>query len=168
MVAVNIARECDRNIRRAILMLEALHVQIRNNTIDNNNNTDEENNDNNTIDGIQTTDWQLYIRRLADDIINMTDQPPTIEKLLTVREKLYKLLEHCIPPSVVLKTLFQHFLPNIMTTDDDDDDNSIMKCQVVEWAAFYEHRLITGGKKEIVHLEAFIGKFMAFLYMERQ
>ena len=38
-------------------------------------------------------------------------------------------------------------------------DDSI-KGQVVQWAAFYEHRIALGSK-EIFHLEAFIAKFMA-------
>ena len=35
-----------------------------------------------------------------------------------------------------------------------------MLLKVVQWAAFYEHRIALGSK-EIFHLEAFIAKFMA-------
>jgi replication factor C subunit 3/5 len=35
-----------------------------------------------------------------------------------------------------------------------------LKREVIEWAAFYEHR-ISMGSKEIFHLEAFIAKYMA-------
>ncbi len=35
-----------------------------------------------------------------------------------------------------------------------------LKLQVLEWAAFYEHR-IAMGSKEIFHLEAFVAKYMA-------
>ena len=38
------------------------------------------------------------------------------------------------------------------------DDN--LKQDVLDWAAFYEHRIALGSK-EIFHLEAFLAKFMA-------
>jgi replication factor C subunit 3/5 len=134
MLAFNIARESQRNLRRALLMLEAMHVKHR--------------------DGlkpdtpVQSTDWQLYIHQLAVDITR--EQSP--QRLLAAREKLYELLVHCIPATIILKTLVQELLVNL-------DD--ALKCQVVESAAFYEHRIATGGSKEIFHLEAFVAKYMA-------
>mmetsp|Transcript_33469 Transcript_33469/g.50487 ORF Transcript_33469/g.50487 Transcript_33469/m.50487 type:complete len:356 (-) Transcript_33469:703-1770(-) len=133
-VSVNIARESSRNLRRAILMFEALHVQHRHEGL--------------TEDvPIQTTDWQMYIHQLAADITK--EQSP--QKLLAVREKLYELLVHCIPATIILKTLVQELMINL-------DDS--LKPEVLEWAAFYEHRLVHGNK-EIFHLEAFVAKFMA-------
>ena len=35
-----------------------------------------------------------------------------------------------------------------------------LKHEVAHWAAFYEHRMVTGSK-EIFHLEAFVAKFMS-------
>lgn len=132
-LAVNIARESSRNLRRAILMFESCHVQRR---------------DGLTADmPVPATDWELYIKQLAMDITR--EQTP--QRLLSAREKLYELLVNCIPASVILKALVQQVLPNL-------DDS--LKQEVLEWAAFYEHR-IAMGSKDIFHLEAFIAKYMA-------
>jgi len=132
-LALNIARESRRNLRRALLMLEACHVQQR---------------DGLTADmAPQTTDWELYIRQLALDVTR--EQTP--QRLAAAREKLYELLVNCIPAAVILKTLVAELLKNL-------DDS--LKHQVVEWAAFYEARLALGSK-EIFHLEAFLAKYMA-------
>ena len=132
-LAVNIARESSRNLRRAILMLEACHVQKRAGL---------------TADmPVQKTDWELYIAQLAQDIAK--EQSP--QKLMAAREKLYELLVNCIPATVILKTLVAELTRNL------DHD---LKPEIYEWAAFYEHRIALGSK-EIFHLEAFVAKFMA-------
>ncbi len=96
---------------------------------------------------IQKTDWELYITQLAADIVR--EQSP--QKLIATREKLYELLINCIPASVILKTLTMELLKSL------DDE---LKYEVIEAAAFYEHR-IAMGSKDIFHLEAFVAKFMA-------
>lgn len=96
---------------------------------------------------VPKTDWELYIRQLAVEITK--EQSP--QRLAAAREKLYELLVSCIPATVILKTLLQELMVNL--------DDSV-KQEVVEWAAFYEHRIALGSK-EIFHLEAFIAKFMA-------
>ena len=132
-LAVNIARESSRNLRRALLMLEACHVQNR---------------DGFTPDQVpQKTDWELYLKQLAVDVTK--EQSPA--RLLAAREKLYELLVNCIPATLIIKTLAVELTKNL-------DDN--IKQEVLEWAAFYEHR-IAMGSKDIFHLEAFIAKFMA-------
>mmetsp|Transcript_17119 Transcript_17119/g.22273 ORF Transcript_17119/g.22273 Transcript_17119/m.22273 type:complete len:358 (+) Transcript_17119:138-1211(+) len=132
-LALNIANESSRNLRRALLMLEACHVQQR---------------DGLTPDmPVQKTDWELYIRQLAMDVTR--EQTP--QRLQAAREKLYELLVNCIPADVILKTLVSELLKNL-------DDT--LKHEVVGWAAFYEHRLAMGSK-EIFHLEAFLAKYMA-------
>ena len=137
--AVNIARESNRNLRKAILMLEAAKVQSR--TL--NNGGKELKAD----QVIPTTDWELYIRNLAKDITR--EQSP--QKLMASREKLYELLVNCIPATTILKHLVIELLKYL-------DDS--LKLEVLEWAAFYEHRIALGSK-EIFHLEAFIAKYMA-------
>ena len=74
----------------------------------------------------------------------------TPQRILQVRAKLYDLLTHCIPATVILKTLTFKLVSQI------DDD---LKAEVIRWAAFYEHRIKTGSKV-IFHLEAFVAKFM--------
>jgi replication factor C subunit 3/5 len=132
-LAINIARESSRNLRRALLMLEACHVQNRDAL--------------RADQPVIKTDWEIYIAQLALDITR--EQSP--QRLLAAREKLYELLVNCIPATVLLKTLLQELVKNL--------DDSLKK-EVVEWAAFYEYRLAMGSK-EIFHLEAFVAKFMA-------
>ncbi|KAL3790617.1 hypothetical protein ACHAW5_004184 [Stephanodiscus triporus] len=136
-LAINIARASNRNLRRAILMLESCHVTSR----------DDSPRELKASIPIPHTDWERYIAQLAAGIVN--EQSPN--SLIAAREKLYELLINCIPAQVILKTLVMDLLPTL--------DDSI-KGQVVQWAAFYEHRIALGSK-EIFHLEAFIAKFMA-------
>ena len=79
-----IAKESGRNLRRALLMYEALHAQ--NEVI-----TDK------TI--IPPPDWEALISQIADDII--AEHTPA--RILQVRAKLYDLLTHCIPATTILK-----------------------------------------------------------------
>jgi len=123
-LAFNIARESSRNLRRALLMLESCHVQKR---------------DGLTKDQpVQKTDWELYIGKLAMEITK--EQTP--QRLMAAREKLYELLVNCIPADVIIKTLARELMKNL-------DDS--LKQEVIEWAAFYEHRIALGSK-EIFHL----------------
>jgi replication factor C subunit 3/5 len=96
---------------------------------------------------LPATDWELYIEQLAKDIT--AEQSP--QRLMAAREKLYELLVNCIPASTILKRLASELIKSL-------DDS--LKLEVLEWAAFYEHR-IAMGSKEIFHLEAFVAKFMA-------
>ena len=136
-LAINIARASNRNLRRALLMLESCHVTTR----------DDSPKVLKPNTPIPHTDWEKYIAMLASGIAS--EQSP--KALMAAREKLYELLINCIPAQVILKTLVMELLPKL-------DDT--VKGQVVQWAAFYEHR-IAMGSKEIFHLEAFIAKFMA-------
>mmetsp|Transcript_8376 Transcript_8376/g.18766 ORF Transcript_8376/g.18766 Transcript_8376/m.18766 type:complete len:385 (-) Transcript_8376:170-1324(-) len=136
-LAINIARASNRNLRRALLMLESCHVTTR----------DGSPKELKPTTPIPHTDWERYISQLAGGITK--EQSP--KSLIAAREKLYELLINCIPAQVILKTLVMELLPTL--------DDSI-KGEVVIWAAFYEHRIALGSK-EIFHLEAFIAKFMA-------
>lgn len=136
-LAINISRSSNRNLRRALLMLESCHVTTR----------DESPKSLKANTPIPHTDWERYIAQLAAGIVR--EQSP--KSLIAAREKLYELLINCIPAQVILKTLVLELLPTL--------DDSI-KGEVVQWAAFYEHRIALGSK-EIFHLEAFIAKFMA-------
>lgn len=126
-----IAEESGRNLRRALLMFEAVHAQ--NETVSDKT-------------ALPPPDWEALIEQIANDII----QEHTPERILKVRAKLYDLLSHCIPATTVLKTLTFKLIPKI-------DDG--LKADVIKWSAFYEHR-IRLGSKHIFHLEAFVAKFM--------
>ncbi|KAJ5215639.1 uncharacterized protein N7498_002046 [Penicillium cinerascens] len=126
-----IAKESGRNLRRALLMLEAIYAQ-------NEKVTDKT--------AIPPPDWEALITVTADEIL--AERSPA--RLLQVRARLYDLLTHCIPPSTILKTLTFKLVSRV-------DD--ALKPDVIRWSAFYEHR-IKLGSKVIFHLEAFVAKFM--------
>ena len=142
-----IAKESGRNLRKALLMFEAVHAQkyvsklfpsgiatdMRSETI-----TDA------TI--IPPPDWEALIGQIASHIVE--ERSPA--RLLVVRAMFYDLLSHCIDSTTILKTLTWKLIPK---TDDS------LKPEVIRWAAFYEHRCKTGSK-QIFHLEAFVAKYM--------
>ncbi|KAK0747650.1 P-loop containing nucleoside triphosphate hydrolase protein [Apiosordaria backusii] len=131
-----VAKESGRNLRKALLILEAVYAQ-------NEKVTD--------TTPIPPPDWEGLIEQIAQEI--MAEHTPA--RILQVRSKLYDLLTHCIPPTTILKTLTFKLMPLI-------DD--ALKPEVIKWSAFYEHRIKT-GTKVIFHLEAFVAKFMRILEM---
>ncbi|KAJ4137843.1 Replication factor C (RF-C) subunit [Fusarium equiseti] len=131
-----IAEESGRNLRRALLMYEAVHAQ-------NEKVTDST--------PIPPADWEALIGQIAKEIY----EEHTPARILQVRSKLYDLLTHCIPPTTILKTLAFKLIALV-------DDG--LKGEVIQWAAFYEHRIKT-GTKVIFHLEAFVAKFMRIVEM---
>lgn len=133
-LAMKISLQCDRNLRRALLMLEASRISSQSSLLTNETQ-------------VLLPDWEIFVSRLAREIL--MEQSPS--KLLLAREMLYELLSNCIPAEVILHSLVKELMRSM-------DDT--LKHEVVHWAAYYEHRLCLGSK-EIFHLEAFIAKFMA-------
>jgi len=132
--AISVSVASNRNIRKAILMLEAAKVQSGSNVIS-------------LAPNVALPDWELYITKMAREIL--AEQSPS--KLQQVREMMYELLTNCIPADIIIQSLLQELLKAL-------DDT--LKHEVVFWAAYYEHRL-RQGSKDIFHLEAFVAKFMA-------
>ncbi|RMZ74307.1 replication factor c subunit 5 [Pyrenophora seminiperda CCB06] len=126
-----IARDSGRNLRKALLMFEAVHAQ-------NEKITDQTH--------IPPPDWEALIEQIARQIVE--ERSP--QRLLQVRASLYDLLSHCIDSTTIIKTLTWKLIPK---TDD------ALKPEVIKWAAFYEHRCKIGSK-QIFHLEAFVAKYM--------
>ncbi|KAL6040381.1 Subunit of heteropentameric Replication factor C (RF-C) [Balamuthia mandrillaris] len=127
-----IALGSERNLRKAILILEA--TKVAKYPFDNDQR-------------IEQSDWELYITQVATHM--MEEQSP--RRLLEVRAKFYELLSHCIPPDIILKKLTLELLKKL---------DAQLKPEVIKWAAYYEHRLQCGSKP-IIHLEAFVAKFMS-------
>jgi len=130
----NIVTTSRRNMRRALLSMEALVVRAGGEGLSENT-------------PVVLPDWEMYIKEIAGDV--MREQ--TAKNLFVVRGKLYELIVNCIPPEVILRTLVRELC---RTLDDE------LKRQAVELAATYEWRL-QQGQKAIFHLEAFIAKFMS-------
>ncbi|KAF8728300.1 hypothetical protein AX14_006829 [Amanita brunnescens Koide BX004] len=130
--ADKIVEDSEGNMRKAILVLEALKMQSPDLT---------------GSLSIAKPDWETYCHKVADLIIG--EQSPT--RVLEVRSKLYELLSHCIPPTVILKTVADRVIEKVDET---------LKADIVHWAAFYEVRMRNGNKK-IFHLEAWVVKVMS-------
>ncbi|KAG7210401.1 hypothetical protein KM043_011933 [Ampulex compressa] len=130
-LATRLAEASNRNLRRAILMLEACKVAQYPFTPD---------------QKIAEPDWQIYIRNTANMMV--TEQSP--RKLLEIRNRLYELLTHVIPCDLIFKGLLQECMKNCDVQ---------MKLEIANVAAEYEHRM-QRGSKPIFHLEAFVARFM--------
>lgn len=128
-----IAKESGRNLRKALLMFEAVYAQHP---------------EPSEKTPIPPADWEILIEQIARDIVR--ERTPAM--ILATRAKLYDLLTHCIPATMVLKTLCW----KLVSLPEVEDE---LKPEVVRWASFYEHR-IRLGSKVIFHLEAFVAKFM--------
>ena len=133
-LAARIAGESGRNLRKALLMLEAVYAH--NETVT-------------ATTPIPPPDYEALIAQIADDI--MAEHTPA--RILMVRAKMYDLLSHCIPPTTVLKGLTFRLVAKV------DDE---LKADVIKWSAHYEHRIHLGAK-HIFHLEAFVARFMRIL-----
>jgi len=131
-LAQTIAKQSERNLRLAILMLEA--TKIKQYPFKPNQEPEK-------------ADWEIFVDHIAKEILD--EQSPA--RLLAVRTKLHELLIHCIPPSLIIKQLTEALIPKLDTA---------LKHHIIKWAAFYEHRLQCGSKP-IFHLEAFVAKFMS-------
>ncbi|KAM7350601.1 replication factor C subunit RfC38 [Cochliomyia hominivorax] len=130
-LAERIIDKSERNLRRAILMLEACKVQQYPFTAQ---------------QDIVELDWQVFLRETASQIL--TEQSPA--KLEKVRDRLYELLAQGVPPDIIFQGLVKELVRNC--------DMSI-KAKTLEYAALYEHRM-QNGAKHIFHLEAFVAQFM--------
>nr|CAX70206.1 Replication factor C 38kD subunit [Schistosoma japonicum] len=131
-LAKRIAIASERNLRRALLYAEVARWQHSPMLPD---------------QSVQLPDWQAFLCETASAIL--AEQSP--KKILEVRNRLYELLCHCIPPNVIMRGLVDNLLNSC-------DRN--LKLELVQLGAEYEHRLNL-GQKPIFHLEAFVIAFMA-------
>jgi len=134
-VAEKIFADSKGNMRKALLVLESLRMQS--------GGARELSGDNIAI---AAPDWETYAHATAEAII----KTQTPEQLLVVRGMLYELLVHCIPPSLILKTILERLVVRV-------DD--VIRSSLVEKAALFDVRCRTGSKA-IFHLEAFVAQAM--------
>ncbi|KAJ2779342.1 Replication factor C (RF-C) subunit [Coemansia interrupta] len=130
--AQQLAAGSKRNLHRALLMLEAAYVRQYPFS--------------DTHD-IPLPEWELFIKDISQSAL----KTQTPAQLMAIRKQLYEVLTHCIPPTTILKTISTHLVDGV---------SEDLKPEIVHQAAFYEHRL-QSGQKAIVHLEAFMAKFMS-------
>lgn len=129
--AVRLIQKSERNLRRALLMLEACKVQQYPFT---------------SQQEIIELDWQVFLRDTANQIV--TEQTPA--KLEKIRDRLYELLAQGVPPDMIFKGLVEQLVKNC---------DMSLKAKILEYATLYEHRM-QNGAKHIFHLEAFVAQFM--------
>lgn len=129
---MKIAEKSERNLRRAILMLEACKVQKYPFT---------------KTQDVPEVDWQRFLQETGNLIVS--EQSPS--RLDQVRDRLYELLSQGIPSDVIFKGLVQ-----ILTKSCDID----IKAEILSFASLYEYRMQLGSK-QIFHLEAFVAHFMS-------
>lgn len=133
-VLPKIASASNRNLRKALLILESMYA--RNETL--------------SLDSeIPIADWEAVLQKEADQIV----QTQTTQKLAELRTTNYELMAHCIPPQMILKTLLLKLLPKV---------SAQVAPEIIEAAALFDHR-IKLGSKAIFHIEAFIAKVMHIL-----
>lgn len=129
-VALQIAQDSGRNLRRALLMLETMKTDY-------------------LLNGkVQTVQpgWMSYIKRCA----KLITESQTVSQLLQLRAAFYELEAHLIPPELIFRVMVTELLKygDIRT-----------KNALLELAACYEHKMRIGSKR-IYHFEAFVAKFM--------
>lgn len=129
-VAQQIAIECGRNLRRALLMLETMKSEY-------------------LLNGRCKTiqpGWLTFIRKCA----KLITEAQTVSQLTQLRAAFYELEAHLIPPELVFRVMVTELLKygDIRT-----------KNALLEIAACYEHKMRIGSKR-IFHFEAFVAKYM--------
>lgn len=115
-VAAKVAALSGRNLRRALLMLEALKVQCY---------------PFNPGQAVAQMDWERYCGMVAGDILK--EQSP--RQLLVVRTKIYDLLVNCVPSDVVIKRVLHALVEKLSGSS-----YEALKHELTHWAAHYEHR----------------------------
>ena len=131
-LAGRVAAHAERNMRRALLSLEACRVQMYPFKAD---------------QPVAGADWEAYVTQIANEAL--AEQSP--KRLLQIRGRLYELLVNCVPPEVILRRLTRELNKRL---------DAELKHEVARYAAHFEHRM-QEGQKPIIHLEGFVAQFMA-------
>jgi replication factor C subunit 3/5 len=97
--------------------------------------------------GPTVPEWETYADNLCR-LVKESKLDATVMK--AIRNHLYELLVHCVPPTEIFKRLLHTLLQDV--------DLSLIQ-PVTEAAAEYEARM-QNGTKPIFHLEAFVAKFV--------
>ena len=127
-----IVSSSNRNLRRAIMIMQTAFIQHGKLADD---------------CQIPVPEWEKYVREITTNVLE--EQSP--KQLKLVRGKLYEVIANCISPTTIFITLTRELLARIDPT---------MKPWLINEAAKYELTM-KSGSKHIIHLEAFIAKFMS-------
>lgn len=133
LLAERIVGTSGRNLRRAILQLEATRVSVGSLTLP-------------AEASVLLGDWEYA----CQDAAVLLTRTQSAAQLVAVRKRFQDLLSHAVPADVILRRLVQE----ILRIADDEIGPEI--CKV---AAKFDRNL-TNGTKPIFHLEAFAARFM--------
>merc|ERR1712070_581337 len=135
-----IADKANRDLRRAVLILESVHAQGHQFTKDT---------------PLPQEGWEAAVERISKKILH--EQSPKCA--MEVRGMLYELMAACLPSDFILKELL-----NKLLAEQQDDS---LKQRAIAAAAHFESTM-RKGSKDIFHLEAFVLRFMADLKASSQ
>lgn len=128
-----VAEKADRDLRRALLLLETTYHQ--NNSL--------------AQDQMLVPEvWEAAIDKVAKKILQ--EQSPKM--IMEVRGSIYELLAACLPPFFILKELLLRLIA--------DQKDEALKEKAIAAAAHFEATM-RQGSKDIFHIEAFVARFMA-------
>lgn len=165
-LALRLTQQAHGSIRRALLMLDACHavrpfpptassvsVSISSSLL----NSQAANagsgsggagvERNNAGMAIPVPDWEVAV----DEIANLAATEQSSKRILEIRKRLYEILVHLVPADVLFKRLADRLW---------EVSDASLRDQIAYWAAFFEHRC-TQGMKPVIHIEAFITKYMS-------
>uniref|UniRef100_A0A7N0UBU3 Replication factor C subunit 3 n=1 Tax=Kalanchoe fedtschenkoi TaxID=63787 RepID=A0A7N0UBU3_KALFE len=129
--ATKIATKSKRNLRKAIMALEACKA----------------NNYPFLDDQPIPLGWEEEVVELGTDIL----ADPSPKRLFIIRGKFQKLLVDFVHPKLILQKLVEEFLKRV---------DSSVKREVYYWHAYYDKRL-PSGTSALLKLEEFVAKFMS-------
>lgn len=133
---LSIVHESNGNLRRAIILLEMLSTKRSSSS---------------NIDSV-IPEWEKYTDELCKILLEEQLVPETMKK---IRNHLYELLVHCIPPTDIFKRIVRTLLSKV--------DMQLIE-PITRAAAEYEARM-QNGTKPIFHLEAFVARFIC-IYLD--
>jgi len=134
-LACKIAEKTNRDLRRALLMLETSHAQANATTLSKDMQLPRE-------------AWEVAIDKVAKKILQ--EQSPKMA--MEVRGNVYELMAACLPPDFILKELLNKLIA--------EQKHDGLKQKALAAAAHFESTM-RQGSKEIFHIEAFVLRFMA-------
>eukprot|EP00406_Dinophysis_acuminata_P054014 CAMPEP_0179295102 /NCGR_PEP_ID=MMETSP0797-20121207/44253_1 /TAXON_ID=47934 /ORGANISM="Dinophysis acuminata, Strain DAEP01" /LENGTH=352 /DNA_ID=CAMNT_0021004345 /DNA_START=50 /DNA_END=1108 /DNA_ORIENTATION=+ len=130
-----IATKTGRDLRRAMLMLEAAQTQAGVNQLPKDL-------------PLPREAWEIAIEKVAQKILR--EQSPRMA--MEVRGNVYELLAACLPADFIIKELLAKLIA--------EQRNDVMKQKAIAAAAHFESTM-RQGSKDIFHIEAFVLRFMA-------
>lgn len=134
--ARKVAEKSNRDLRRALLLLESASVQAPGSSLGGGGGS------------LPQEAWESAIDRVANKILK--EQTPRMA--MEVRGNVYELLAACLPPDFIIKELVQKLIAG--------QRNDQVKQKAIAAAAHFESTM-RQGSKDIFHIEAFILRFMA-------